>query len=183
MNIQGRDFRFRPDAGEFEAESGQTQYGRHRDDWGNWFGNNNPNWAWHFVLSRVRPEAQPVLRPARPPADARARHPALSRPAAPWPGSTTPAAANHVTSANSPTPYRDDLFGPGFATSIFVSEPVHNLVHRMVLEPHGATYRGVRRRGRTGSRVPCLQRQLVPAYAGSRPDQTVPSGWPTCTAR
>ena len=49
--ISGRDFRFRPDTGEFEAESGQTQYGRHRDDWGHWFGNNNPNWAWHFVLS------------------------------------------------------------------------------------------------------------------------------------
>ena len=46
-----------------------------------------------------------------------------------------PGAANHVTSANSPTPYRDDLFGPEFATSLFVSEPVHNLVHRMVLEP------------------------------------------------
>ena len=52
--------------------------------------------------------------------------------------------ANHVTSANSPTPYRDDLFGPWFATSLFVSEPVHNLVHRMVLEPDGATFRGQR---------------------------------------
>ena len=52
-----------------------------------------------------------------------------------------------MTSANSPTPYRDDLFGPHFATSLFVSEPVHNLVHRMVLEPDGATYRGVRAPG------------------------------------
>ncbi len=51
VNINGRDFRFRPDDGRFEAESGQTQYGRHRDDWGNWFGNNNPNWAWHYVLA------------------------------------------------------------------------------------------------------------------------------------
>ena len=50
-SISGRDFRFRPDTGEFEAESGQTQYGRHRDDWGHWFGNNNPNWGWHFVLN------------------------------------------------------------------------------------------------------------------------------------
>ena len=53
MNIQGRDFRFQPDTGEFEAESGQTQYGRHRDDWGNWFGNNNPTWGWHFVLAEA----------------------------------------------------------------------------------------------------------------------------------
>ncbi len=49
--ISGRDFRFRPDTGDFEAESGQTQYGRHRDDWGHWFGNNNPNWGWHYVLA------------------------------------------------------------------------------------------------------------------------------------
>src|SRR5262249_37622186 len=34
VGIQGRDFRFRPDDGRFEAESGRTQYGRHRDDWG-----------------------------------------------------------------------------------------------------------------------------------------------------
>ena len=77
-SISGRDFRFRPDTGEFEAESGQTQYGRHRDDWGHWFGNNNPNWGWHYVLAESRPQAQPIVRPARPAADARARHPALS---------------------------------------------------------------------------------------------------------
>ncbi|HEY6170060.1 MAG TPA: PVC-type heme-binding CxxCH protein, partial [Verrucomicrobiae bacterium] len=46
--ISGRDFRFRPDTGEFEAESGSTQYGRRRDDWGNWFGNNNSTWLWHY---------------------------------------------------------------------------------------------------------------------------------------
>jgi putative heme-binding domain-containing protein len=52
--------------------------------------------------------------------------------------------ANHVTSANSPTPYRDELFGPWFETSLFVSEPVHNLVHRIVLVPDGVTFRGRR---------------------------------------
>src|SRR6185437_5397988 len=41
-------------------------------------------------------------------------------------------------------PYRDDLFGPWFASSLFVSEPVHNLVHRVVLEPDGVTFRGHR---------------------------------------
>ena len=77
-SISGRDFRFRPDTGEFEAESGQTQYGRHRDDWGHWFGNNNPNWGWHYVLADHDLRRNPQLRPARPAADARARHPALS---------------------------------------------------------------------------------------------------------
>ncbi len=141
--ISGRDFRFRPDTGEFEAESGQTQYGRHRDDWGRWFGNNNPNWGWHFVLSDQDLRRNPHYAAPDP------KH-TLEAQTRCYPVSRTVArfndlyAANHVTSANSPTPYRDELFGPWFATSLFVSEPVHNLVHRMVLEPDGVTFRGRR---------------------------------------
>ena len=146
VSIQGRDFRFKPDTGEFETESGQTQYGRRRDDWGNWFGNSNPTWGWHFVLAESDLKRNPFFAPPDPrhhlEPDTRL-HPA-SRTLARF---NDPEAANHVTSANSPAPYRDDLFGPQFATSMFVSEPVHNLVHRMVLEPDGATYRGVRAAG------------------------------------
>ena len=50
INISGRDFRFRPSDGAFETQAGGTQYGRHRDDWGNWFGNNNSIWLWHYFL-------------------------------------------------------------------------------------------------------------------------------------
>lgn len=50
-SISGRDFRFRPDSGQFEPESGQTQYGRTRDDWGNWFGNFNSAWLWHYTIA------------------------------------------------------------------------------------------------------------------------------------
>src|SRR5439155_63372 len=49
-NLRGHDLRFRPDTSEFETIAGQTQFGRHRDDWGNWFGNNNPTWLWHYFL-------------------------------------------------------------------------------------------------------------------------------------
>src|SRR5262249_13075044 len=38
------------------------------------------------------------------------------------------------------TPYRDDLFGPDFATSIFISEPVHNLIHLEVLQSDGVSF-------------------------------------------
>jgi putative membrane-bound dehydrogenase-like protein len=142
-SINGRDFRFRPDTGEFEAESGQTQYGRHRDDWGRWFGNNNPNWAWHFVLAAADLGRNPLYASPDP-------RQTLEPETRCYPASRTVMRfndlnmANHVTSANSPTPYRDELFGPWFATSLFVSEPVHNLVHRIVLEPDGATFRGRR---------------------------------------
>ena len=141
--ISGRDFRFRPDTGDFEAESGRTQYGRHRDDWGHWFGNNNPNWGWHYVLANHDLRRNPSYAPPDP-------RQTLEPDTRLYPTSRTlarfndPGAANHVTSANSPTPYRDDLFGPEFATSLFVSEPVHNLVHRMVLEPEGVSFRGHR---------------------------------------
>jgi putative membrane-bound dehydrogenase-like protein len=141
--INGRDFRFRPDSGEFEAESGQTQYGRHRDDWGHWFGNNNPNWGWHYVLFDhdlrrnefyAAPDPRQML-------ESDTRVFPLSRTLARF---NDPHVAGFVTSANSATPYRDDLFGPWFASSLFVSEPVHNLVHRIVLEPDGASFRGHR---------------------------------------
>src|SRR5271157_1607359 len=149
VNIQGRDFRFQPDTGEFEAESGQTQYGRHRDDWGNWFGNNNPTWGWHYVLSESDLKRNPYYAAPDPkqPLEPDTRLYPISRILTRF---NDPAAAGHVTSANSPTPYRDDLFGPEFATSLFVSEPVHNLVHRMILKPNGATYRGVRAPGEAG---------------------------------
>ena len=48
--------------------------------------------------------------------------------------------ANRFTSACSSIIYRDELFGPEFAGNSFVSEPVHNLVHREVLSPQGATF-------------------------------------------
>ncbi len=142
-DISGRDFRFRPDTGEFETESGRTQYGRHRDDWGRWFGNNNPNWGWHYVLANKDVRRNPYYAPPEPRQD-------LEHETRCFPLSRTVARfndldmANHVTSANSPTAYRDELFGPWFATSLFVSEPVHNLVHRIVLEPDGVSFRGHR---------------------------------------
>src|SRR6185295_3774594 len=37
--------------------------------------------------------------------------------------------------------------GPDFATSVFISEPVHNVVHREVLEPDGATFTSKRAAG------------------------------------
>ena len=120
ISISGRDFRFLPDGSAFEADSGQSQYGRRRDDWSNWFGNNNPTWQWHVTLPEhyLRRNPQLAVKSVRHvlanyedstrvfPASA-----AMVRPNQPW-------SLNHVTSGCSPTPYRDDLFGPAFATSV-----------------------------------------------------------------
>ncbi len=142
VNISGRDFRFRPDTGEFEAIEGQTQFGRRRDDWGNWFGNNNPTWLWHYWLPDRYLRRNPHLA-VKSSKQMLANYPDSTRC---FPISVPPIRFNqpqsvgHVTSGCSPAPYRDDLFGPGFATSVFISEPVHNLVHREVLEPDGVSF-------------------------------------------
>ncbi|NBR85146.1 MAG: dehydrogenase [Proteobacteria bacterium] len=140
--ISGRDFRFRPDTGEFEAIEGQTQFGRRRDDWGNWFGNNNPTWLWHYWLPDRYLRRNPHLA-VKSSKQMLANYPDSTRC---YPTSVPPIRFNqpqsvgHVTSGCSPAPYRDDLFGPGFATSVFISEPVHNLVHREVLDPDGVSF-------------------------------------------
>jgi putative membrane-bound dehydrogenase-like protein len=149
ISISGRDIRFRPETGEIETVSAQTQFGRRRDDWGNWFGNNNPTWLWHVTLPEHYLRRNPQL------AVKRVRHmlanydnstrvfpvsAPMVRPNQPW-------SLNYVTSGCSPCPYRDDLFGPEFATSVFASEPVHNAVHREVLARDGSGFTSHRAAG------------------------------------
>ncbi len=142
VDIRGRDFRLKPDTGEFEAVSGQSQFGRCRDDWGNWFGNNNSNPMFHYVLEDRYLKRNPyVLYP-----DVRVQVPV--KPGAqqvfpiskPMPRFNTPGALNHFTSACSTIIYRDTLFGKQFEGNMFVSEPVHNLIHREIMKPKGVTF-------------------------------------------
>ena len=145
-SISGRDFRFRPDDGTFETQAGQTQFGRHRDDWGNWFGNNNSVWLWHYFLPTHYLPRNPHLS-----VGSTSQHTATyADQTRVFPTSKTPQrfngldSAGHLTSGNSAMPYRDELFGPDFATSVFISEPVHNLVHREVLESDGVSFKSHR---------------------------------------
>jgi putative membrane-bound dehydrogenase-like protein len=146
VDISGRDVRIRPDTGEIDAQTGQTQFGRSRDDWGNWFGGNNSVPMVHYVLpdQYMRRNVHFAVR------EARVQVPEVPGAAPVFPRSRTlprfndPGAANRFTSACSPVVYRDDLFGPHFSASLFVSEPVHNLVHREVISPLGVTFRGAR---------------------------------------
>jgi putative membrane-bound dehydrogenase-like protein len=142
VDLRNRDFRIHPDHRSIEGIEGQTQFGRHRDDFGNWFGNNNPNWLWHYFF----PDRYLARNPLLPLKTTKKMLANYNESARCFPISRTvsrfndPFAANHVTSGNSATPYRDELFGKDFATSVFISEPVHNLVHREVLEPDGVTF-------------------------------------------
>jgi putative membrane-bound dehydrogenase-like protein len=140
-NLRGHDFRLRPD-GAFETQSGQTQFGRSRDDWGNWFGNSNSHPLYHFVLDDLYLRRNPYLIPPDPRVQVSVTPGAapvypISKP---LPRFNDFDALNHFTSACSAIVYRDDLFGPEFANNTFVSEPVHNLVHREIMTAKGTTF-------------------------------------------
>jgi putative membrane-bound dehydrogenase-like protein len=142
VSMSGRDLRIRPDTGDLEAQSGQTQYGRGKDDWGNWFGNNNSNPMYHFVLDDHYLRRNPHFAPPNPRVQVSvqpgaARVYPVSRA---MPRFNDPGALNHFTSANSAIVYRDDLFGLAFANNTFISEPVHNLIHREIMTAKGITF-------------------------------------------
>jgi putative membrane-bound dehydrogenase-like protein len=50
VDLGGRDFRIRPDTGEIEPLAGISQMGRVRDDFDNWFGNDNSTLLWQYPL-------------------------------------------------------------------------------------------------------------------------------------
>jgi putative membrane-bound dehydrogenase-like protein len=142
VNIGGRDFRIDPAIGKIDPQAGQAQFGRHRDDWGNWFGSNNSNPLFHYVLAdqylrrnehlaapdgRVMVSIAPGASPVYPTSRTLARFNDFNK-------------ANRFTSACSAILYRDELFGPEYFGNSFVCEPVHNLVHREIVSPKGSTF-------------------------------------------
>lgn len=142
IDCSNRDFRFRPDTGEFEPLAGVSQQGHVRDDFDEWFGNENSTLLWYFPLpDRYRRRNPYFAAPA--PRVARSRD---ADPTRVYPVSRTltrfnsPESANRITSGCGPEIYRDDLFGSAFAGNAFVCEPVHNLVRRALLQPDGVTF-------------------------------------------
>jgi putative membrane-bound dehydrogenase-like protein len=146
VDIRGRDFRMNPDTGAFEPASGLTQQGRVRDDWGNWFGCDNSTIAWHYPLPDQYIRRNPyVTAPSPRVSIASGDNPNLLHPISrTLERFNQPQSANHVTSGCGLGIYRDDLLGSEFYGNAFLCEPVHNLVHRLVLQPNGLTFSGVR---------------------------------------
>jgi putative membrane-bound dehydrogenase-like protein len=149
VDIDGRDFRIHPDSGRIEAVTGMTQFGRTRDDWGNWFGGNNSEPFRHYQLEERYLARTPLATLPEPRVDV-AR---VSGAAPVFPLSRQEARFNDLwaldrfTSACSPMIYRDELLGTAYAGNIFVCEPVHNLVHREVLRRSGASFTSERASG------------------------------------
>ena len=142
VDIHARDFRIRPDTGAIQTQTGMAQYGRCRDDWGNWFGGRNLQPSWHCALEDHYLRRNPYLAPPDacidlmdPPTCARV-YPISAE----LPRFNELWTLNRFTAACGIEVYRDDLFGPEFAHSYFVCEPAYNLVHHSVLQPKGTTF-------------------------------------------
>ena len=143
-----RDFRMDPDRHLFELESGGgTQQGRTRDDWGNYFSNQNSELLLNTPLQDRYVSRNPFVAPPEPVVLVPKEDPDHL-----YPISRTlrrfnhPESANRVTSACSPVIYRDDLLGAEYRGNAFMCEPVHDLLTRRVLKPLGATFAGFRAR-------------------------------------
>ena len=77
-----------------------------------------------------------------------------------------------LTSAAGVTVYRDDLFGPEYTGNVFYNDSVYNIVGRLILEPDGVSFRGVR--GPEEQRRDFLAltaRKGLPAHNPARPDR------------
>ncbi|MGV3772386.1 MAG: neutral/alkaline non-lysosomal ceramidase N-terminal domain-containing protein [Verrucomicrobiales bacterium] len=136
LDIRNHDFRIHPFKGTFEMVSGLTQQGRVRDDWDNWFGCDNSQLLLNFPVPEhyIRrnphvPAPSPIRNlTARP--DGNRLFP-ISRLQERF---NDPDQANRATSACGLGIYRDTLLGDEFYGNAFTCEPVHNLVHREVME-------------------------------------------------
>jgi len=144
--LGSRDFRIRPNQGLLDPQSGPAQFGRDRDDWGNWFGVQNSYPLWHYVL-----EDHYLLRnPLAAPPDPRRQLAEEANPKV-YPVSQLQKRyhnfqqSGRFTSACSPTIYRDELLFPrGAGQHSFTCEPVHNLVHHRVLTDDGVSFTATR---------------------------------------
>ncbi|HVE39063.1 MAG TPA: PVC-type heme-binding CxxCH protein [Planctomycetota bacterium] len=142
VSISGRDYRFRGDYSGFEGAAGRGQFSNTFDDWGNRFINDNSNHIRHTVLPLKYLARNPNLAVANV-EEGISDHGGSS---VVFPTSKLQErpndhfAAGHFTSACSPTIYRGASFGPEVQGNVFCCEPVHNLVHRDLLVPKGASF-------------------------------------------
>ena len=150
IDISGRDLRIRPGIGDLDAQTGQTQFGRRRDDWGNWFSCTNSAPFRHVVLhdhyTRRNPHHAASTSLVTLAHTQNSQLYPISKILSHWEGYQPPQGDDpHLfTSSSGSSVYRDNRFGPRFANSIFTCEPVHNLIHRQILEPNGATFQSSR---------------------------------------
>ncbi len=143
LSISGRDFRFDPLSGKYEAIAGMGQFGLAFDNYGNRFVCTNRNPCRQIVLENEQLNLTPGLRIARHYEDVAAAGEAsklypISRT---W--TTSNLHANQFTAACGVMIYNDSSLGLEFNGNSFTCDPTANLVHREVQHPIGPTSRSL----------------------------------------
>lgn len=140
------DLRFRPDSLNIERLAGPSQFGRVRDDWGNWFGVQNSYPLWHYVLDAEVLNRNPHVTVPDPRKQLRSQQPRVF---GNKPSQKRFHGFDHVgryTSACGPSLYREDWLFPDREglTRAFTCEPFNNLVQHHRLEKKGVSFEGSR---------------------------------------
>ena len=141
--LGSHDFRFHPDSGSVWIESGPSQFGRNRDPFGHWFGTQNANPLWQWVIPEAAAARNPFVAPER-----TIRHvvgadsPPVRPASAPEKRFHSFEQAGRYTSAcGSTIDGSGTLFSRGGDTlHAFTCEPFHNLVQHNELVDDGASF-------------------------------------------
>ena len=154
LALGGSDLRIRPDTGELERATGRTQHGRNRDDWGNWVAGNNSN-AWQIILEDhyIRKNTLVSQPNSRNPITGVINLYPASQVLSHWSGYRPPPAGSpgKLTSGCGYTFYRGSLFEGIVKPSVYFSCPVHNCIHREVIEWDGVRMKTSRAKDESNS--------------------------------
>ncbi|HKW97303.1 MAG TPA: PVC-type heme-binding CxxCH protein [Bryobacteraceae bacterium] len=132
LKEHNRNVRFRPDTYQIEALSGSSQYGQAFDNWGHHFTTNNSDHTRHEAIAARYLERNPDL-PVASAMQQISDHGAAAKvyPITLHPRFEMLTEVGQFTSACGITCYHG---------SLFVAEPVHNLVHQDLISNAGATF-------------------------------------------
>ena len=143
--VHGHDVAWNPETGEIRLTSGETQFVRSRDAFGNWFGNSNSRPMYQYVIESRYLKDGGISGGAR----ADLLEPAVAPPV--MPRSQVLSRFNDLFALNRFTSACSSIVSrvPGIQANTggqlgFICEPVHNLVARVAIERNGSTFRAVR---------------------------------------
>ncbi|GAA5224924.1 PVC-type heme-binding CxxCH protein [Membranihabitans marinus] len=141
VNGGGRRIRFKPDELKLEATSSRSQFGQTYDKWGHHFLNSNANHIYQEVIAASYLERNPDLQISNSTEIISDHgHAAEVFPITLNPQHQLLTDLGVFTSACGITAYGGGLFPKEFENSVFVSEPVSNLVHVDIVQEKGSTH-------------------------------------------
>lgn len=144
-NARGKSVRLQPDNSRLEMLAANTQFGHSFDAWGRYLLVSNANHLIHQVIGATYLNRNPSLLVSNA-TQSVSDHGAAAEvfPITQNPQNQLLTDVGVFTSACGITAYQGGLFPKAFDGTVFVAEPVSNLIHADVLRDRGATFTGSR---------------------------------------